>query len=55
MLAGYAKQILDNKEQSQKIYEKLFETKVVEAVKGKIKVSEKAVSVDEFAKLAREL
>ena len=55
MLAGYAKQILDNKEQSQKIYEKLFETKVVEAVKGKIKVSEKAVSADEFAKLAREL
>ena len=54
MLAGYAKQILDNKEQSQKIYEKLFETKVVEAVKGKIKVSEKAVSADEFAKLARE-
>ena len=55
MLAGYAKQILDNKEQSQKIYEKLFETKVGEAVKGKIKVSEKAVSADEFAKLAREL
>ena len=55
MLAGYAKQILDNKEQSRKIYEKLFETKVVEAVKGKIKVSEKAVSADEFAKLAREL
>ena len=55
MLAGYAKQILDNKEQSQKIYEKLFETKGVEAVKGKIKVSEKAVSADEFAKLAREL
>ena len=55
MLAGYAKQILENKEQGQKIYEKLYETKVVEAVKAKIKVSEKSVSAEEFAKLAKEL
>lgn len=55
MLEGYAKQILDNKEQAQKIYERLFEVKVVEAVKGKIKVTEKAVSSDDFAKLAKEL
>ena len=44
-----------DKEQSQKIYEKLYETKVVEDVKGKIKVTEKAVSADEFAKLAKEI
>ena len=55
MLAGYAKQILENKAQGQKIYEKLYETKVVEAVKAKIKVSEKSVSAEEFAKLAKEL
>ncbi len=55
MLAGYAKQILENKEQGQKIYEKLYETKAVEAVKAKIKVSEKSVSAEEFAKLAKEL
>ena len=55
MLAGYAEKILADKEQSQKIYEKLFEVKVVEAVKGKIKVTEKAVSADDFAKLAKEL
>lgn len=55
MLAGYAKQILENKEQSQKIYEKLYEVKVVEAVKSKIKVAEKSVSAEEFAKLAKEL
>ena len=55
MLEGYAKQILENKEQAQKIYEKLFEVKVVEAVKAKIKVSEKAVSADEFAKMANSL
>ena len=56
MLENFAKQqILANKEQSQKIYEKLYETKVVEDVTGKIKVTEKAVSADEFAKLAKEI
>ena len=55
MIANFSKQILENKEQAQKIYEKLFEVKVVEAVKAKIKVSEKAVSADEFAKMANSL
>lgn len=55
MLAGYAERILADKEQAQKIYEKLYEVKVVEAVKAKIGVTEKAVSADEFAKLAKEL
>ncbi len=51
MLGGYAERILADKEQAQKIYE----VKVVEAVKAKIGVTEKAVSADEFAKLAKEL
>ncbi|MEG2612395.1 MAG: trigger factor [Alistipes sp.] len=55
MLEGYVKQILENKEQGQKIYEKLYEVKVVEDVKSKIKITEKAVSADDFAKLAKEL
>ena len=55
MLAGYAEKILADREQSQKIYEKLFEVKVVEDVKSKISVTEKAVSADEFAQLAKEL
>ena len=55
MLEGFAKQIMDNKEQLQKIYEKLFEEKVVEYLRSKIKVTEKAVSAEEFAKLAEEL
>ena len=42
-------------EQGQKIYEKLYEMKVVEDVKSKITVEEKSVSADEFAKLAQEL
>ena len=55
MLAGYAEKILADKDQGQKIYEKLYETKVVEDVKSKIKVTEKALSADDFAKLAKEL
>ncbi|MBQ8307310.1 MAG: trigger factor, partial [Alistipes sp.] len=55
MLENYGKQIMQDKEQSQKIYEKLFEVKVVEAVKSKIKVTEKAISADDFAKLAKEI
>lgn len=55
MLAGYAEKILSDKEQGQKIYEKLYEVKVVEDVKSKIKVTEKAVSADDFARLAQEL
>ena len=55
MLENFAKQIMDNKEQLQKIYEKLYEEKVVEYIRGKVKVTEKAVSADDFAKLAGEL
>ena len=55
MLENFAKQIMDNKEQLQKIYEKLFEEKVVEYIRGKVKITEKAISADEFAKLASEM
>jgi trigger factor len=37
------------------VYEKLYEQKVVEAVKAKVKVTEKAVSAEEFAELAKAL
>ena len=55
MLEGYAEKILADKDQGQKIYEKLYEVKGVEDVKSKVKVTEKAVSADDFAKLAKEL
>ena len=55
MLEGYAEKILADKDQGQKIDEKLYEVKVVEDVKSKVKVTEKAVSADDFAKLAKEL
>ena len=55
MIANFSKLILENKEQAQKIYEKLYELKVVEYVKSKIKVSTKSVTSEEFAKLAQEI
>ncbi len=55
MLENFAKQIMDNKEQLGKIYEKLYEEKVVEYIRGKVKVTEKAVSAEEFANIAKEL
>lgn len=55
MLTNFAKKILEDKEQNRKIYEKLYEQKVVEAVKAKVKVVEKAVSAEEFASLAQNL
>ncbi len=55
MLKGYAEKILADKEQGQRIFEKLYEVKVVEDVKSKMKISEKSVSADDFAKLAKEI
>ena len=55
MLENFAKNILDNKEQNQKIYEKLYEQKVVESVRSKVKVTEKAISAEDFAELAKNL
>lgn len=55
MIENFSKQILSNKEQAQKIYEKLYELKVVEYVKSQIKVSNKSVSAEDFAKLAQEM
>ena len=54
-LTGYAKSILSNKEEAQKIYDKLTEEKVVAAVKPMIKVSNKSVSTEEFSKIAQAL
>ena len=54
MITNFAKQILENKEQGQKIYEKLYEAKVVEYVKSQVEVVSNSVTAEEFAKLAQE-
>ena len=52
MLANYAKSILENKEESRKVYEKLFERKVIDAVVPQITVTDTTMTPEEFAKLA---
>lgn len=53
-LSNYANNILSNKEENRKIYEKLFENKVVNAVLDQITVNEQSVSAEDFGKLAQE-
>ena len=53
-LTGYAKSILGNKEEAQKIYDRIREQKVIDALKPLVKVTEKSVSVEEFQKIAQE-
>ncbi len=55
MLENYGKQILSDKQQGQKVYEKLFENKVVDAIKAKISVKEISVTADEFTQRMQSL
>ncbi len=48
MLLNYATQTLQDKQQGQKIYEHLFESKVVAAIKEKITVETKTISLADF-------
>ncbi len=50
MLLNYATQTLQDKQQGQKIYEKLFESKVVASIKEKISVEERTISLEDFGK-----
>ncbi len=54
MLTNYAQQILADREQGQRIFEKIYEQKIVEIVKSKVKIETKSVSSEEFAALAKE-
>lgn len=55
MLENYAKSILANKEENHKIYEKLFERTVIDAVAPQITVNDKAISAEEFGKLVEKV
>ncbi|MFI3247730.1 MAG: trigger factor [Rikenellaceae bacterium] len=50
MLENYGKQILSTKEQGQKIYESLFERRVINSLKDKVTVEEKTISLEDFGK-----
>lgn len=53
-LEGYAKSILGNKEEAQRIYERVREDKILSALKPMVKVTEKSVSREEFQQMASE-
>jgi len=48
---NYANEILKNQEEASKLYEKLFEDKVVAFVKEAVKVEDKEIALDDFNKL----
>ena len=51
MLSNYAQQILSNKEEANKLIEKVYEQKVIEAVTPLVKVSNKSVTIAELNKI----
>lgn len=51
MLDNYAKQILSNKEEAKKIFERAGEKKIVGAIVAKVGVKEKKMSVEEFSSM----
>ncbi len=55
VLTNYAQEVLKNKDEARKIYDRLFEQKVIDAVAPMIKVTGKKVSPAEFNKIAEKL
>lgn len=55
MLTNYARQMMENREESKKIFDRVYENKVLGAVKPLIKVDTKSVSVEEFGKLVDQM
>ncbi len=55
MVENYANQMLANKEEARKIEDKLMEHKVIEAIVPMIKITDKAVSPEDFGKKVEEL
>lgn len=53
LLSHYAKSMLENKQEANKIVEKLYERKVLDALAGQVKVEEKEVSAEDFNKVAQ--
>ncbi|MBR2423952.1 MAG: trigger factor [Tidjanibacter sp.] len=51
MLSNYVQQILSNKEEANKLIEKVYEQKVIEAVTPLVKVSNKSVTIAELNKI----
>ena len=53
-LDGYAKSILGNREEAQRIYERVREDKTIAALKPLVTITEKSITREEFQKIANE-
>jgi trigger factor len=54
VLNDFVNRIMTNKEEVKKVYEQLFDTKILELFKEKLKLDEKEVTFDEFVNLMTE-
>ncbi len=54
-LEGYAKSILGNKEEAQRIYDRVREEKIIAALKPLVKITEKSVSREDFQQIANDV
>jgi len=52
-LDSFAKMILEKQEESERIYKKLYEDKVIEVVKEKVNIQEKEISQEEFNEMMK--
>jgi trigger factor len=52
-LDSFAKMILEKPEESERIYKKLYEDKVIEVVKEKVNIQEKEISQEEFNEMMK--
>ncbi len=53
-IAAVADSVLQNKEEANKIYDQLFDEKIKEVFKSKLKLNKKEVSYDDFIKIVDE-
>ncbi len=53
-LEGYAKSILGNKEEAQRIFDRVREDKILAVLKPLVKITEKSISREEFQQIASE-
>lgn len=53
MLTNYANQILGSKEEARKIYDRVADNKVIDAIVEKITVAEKKMTVDQFSEMMK--
>ncbi len=53
-LESFAKMILEKPEEGERIYKRLYEDKVIKAVKEKVSIIEKEISQEEFNEMMKQ-